>query len=724
MDFQQRKKSGYLKSLLSGVEAWARCHMLASTSLVFVVLICAVLFFPFAGINVRYQVNFDQPLSTNDASVVFRFDENPQYPEFAQQNAEIAGKAAFIRLDSLNDQSSEMSVEVQSDEDAVHLQSFEAAVSVSGRVLWRVCEIAGNDIQTYTDGSTMVAAFDEMQMDTIHGATQRLSEMRVIAILCVVAAFILVVIKNIFLRGINWRDYAGIVILLTVFVLFAADLWLNRPSASLGFVSYKILIVAILSIAALLTALNVKASTWRLKNRAVMCAVNYVLVACYVIVQFFIYVRYFANSPDESAHLSYIAYERVHHELIPSFSQIQLYRGSLDFSGVLSLTDGVQFNQLGHPPLYYLLMSHLPGIWNTGDTVYYHVNLLRGESFLLGFTGIVLAFYIGFTRIRKVPLLHLLFAAIIISPPNLIMVISGLNNDSLTLLTVTVFVMGCIRFYEKRYNPVTFLLIALGITTTVLTKLTAGMIVCVAAVLIVLYAVFAEKNLLAIANKSFVLTLPIYIIPVAYFVALWMKYHTIQPSYQKLATNEYLHGPFYQSITDRQQMTVAQYILYYWKNFVDSWYSYPFHGEIVRSGALSIGAVAVTSIILMPLMIFLVKKNHAGQYLTFGVIAICVVSVYQFVSAMNGFYENGYGGGYQSRYYLCAITVMGLSIIWLIVHRIDQKLYVLSSPHPDNPDNTVLPRSMTWCVVAFILLLVFDGFISSLLYHVPSIIGA
>lgn len=270
------------------------------------------------------------------------------------------------------------------------------------------------------------------------------------------------------------------------------------------------------------------------------------------------------------AHLSYTAYERVHNQLVPRFENIRIYRDAVNPTGHINLNDSVQFNQLGHPPLYYLIMSHMPGISNVGTEVTYHLGLLRCESFALGFVDILLCFYMGYTRIPKIPLLHLLFALMIVSPPNLIFVMSGLNNNTLAFTCVTVFVLGCIRFVERRYTVGTFLLVACGISSALLTKLTAGMIVYFIAILIVAYTLLRERNPKTILRKEFLWSVPVYTVPIAYYATLIMRYGTVQPSYQKLALSEYLSGPFYTPIAKRLNMSLSQYLVYYWTNFVHS----------------------------------------------------------------------------------------------------------------------------------------------------------
>lgn len=418
------------------------------------------------------------------------------------------------------------------------------------------------------------------------------------------------------------------------------------------------------------------------------------------------------------AHLSYVAYERVHNQLVPRFEDIRIYRDAVNPTGHISLKDSVQFNQLGHPPLYYLVMSHMPGITNTGAEVTYHLGVLRCESFALGFGGILLCFYLGYTRISKIPLLHLLYALIIVSPPNLIFVMSGLNNDTLAFTCVTIFVFGCIRFVERRYTLSTFLLVAVGIVSTLLTKLTAGMIVCFIALLIMVYSLLREHAMKAILRKEFFWSLPVYILPIAYYATLIVRYGTVQPSYQKLALGEYLNGPFYTPIARRLDMSLSQYLVYYWTNFVHSWCAIPYASDIQRPTLTAFGldSIAVTCVLLLPLAIIACAKVRFSKYIALGVAGTWIVVMYQFWSALKGFYRNGYAGAFQSRYYLCAISIFAFAIIAVIM-----QYFAKPTGNASGHGDFILTGLGNWLCSVFVIMLIIDGYISSFLYHAPEL---
>ena len=73
----------------------------------------------------------------------------------------------------------------------------------------------------------------------------------------------------------------------------------------------------------------------------------YLGMFAYSVGQVIFYMMYVGNTPDEAAHVSYIAYLMQTGKIIPDFSQMQM----LSISGfTAAFVDGT-VNQLGHPPL-------------------------------------------------------------------------------------------------------------------------------------------------------------------------------------------------------------------------------------------------------------------------------------------------------------------------------------------------------------------------------------
>lgn len=456
------------------------------------------------------------------------------------------------------------------------------------------------------------------------------------------------------------------------------------------------------------------------------CGINYAMLIAYVCWQRQVYVKYIQGFADEPAHISYIAFIRQQKSIVPDFASMGIYNIS---GNVIDMSARQQFNYLGHPPLYYLIMALLGNFHIAGQTVTVDINRLRKLSFLIGLVAILLMFYIGFTRLPKHPMIQMVFGLMIISPPNLVYGISGVSNDTLLMLTVTIFLLGLIRFYERKTDFWTYLLIAVGVASTLMTKLTGGMIVSIMALFVVIYTLLRERDLKRVCNIRFGATLPLYTIPFAYFALLITRFHSLQPSYQSLAYSEYIRSGMYYDIQRRQAMGVWEYVSYFLKNFASTWYSLTGHTYVPRSSVplYSLDRVALMLILVVPLLLFFVKKkNTACIYLIFGYTSLLITFVYQlFASGFKSFQVNGYNGGFSSRYYICAILILVLSFIYLFLSKycddkkciyLDQKLYHYRGTIK------VCNLTVTGNILCFLLIILFiyDGFIASVLLNVPN----
>ena len=626
-------------------------HRSLIASIVFIVLLIAVGIMPFSPVNITYEAKFDKSISKD--SVSFVFDVYDAKPSLGRQSTVAKESAASIRVDPVNYSSSSMTIKVNTKNKDVHLISMDAIVHSNGRNWYTAAHLPSGAFQTRHKKGIVVFRADSQYISRFSQKIRQNSILKLGIVAVLALLYLLIIARMVLFPTVRRGYFIASSIVTAGIIVFLLNLWFGRADLNTSRFPYKAIISGLIVAVVSLVAMNYRTRMLSTGKRALACAANYGFAAFFAAGQFAVYLKYYSHSNDEMAHLSYTAYERVHNQLVPRFEDIRIYRDAVNPTGHINLNDSVQFNQLGHPPLYYLIMSHVPGISNVGTEVTYHLGLLRCESFALGFVGILLCFYMGYTRIPKIPLLHLLFALMIVSPPNLIFVMSGLNNDTLAFTCVTVFVFGYIRFVERRYTVGTFLLIACGISSALLTKLTAGMIVCFIAILIVAYTLLRERNPKTILRKEFLWSVPVYTVPVAYYATLIMRYGTVQPSYQKLALSEYLSGPFYTPIAKRLNMSLSQYLVYYWTNFVHSWCEIPYASDIQRPTLTAFGldTIAITCVLLLPLIITIYTNRRISRYLALGVAGTWLVMLYQFWSALKGFYQNGYAGAFQSRYF-------------------------------------------------------------------------
>lgn len=710
-------KSALMK-LAERTVAYVRGHRCLAMSIVFAALFIAIAILPLSPVNINYEAKFDRAISKN--AVTFVFEAYKPKPSLGKQPATSDGMTVSIRVDPVNYSSSTLAIKIKTKESNVRLTSFDAVVRSNGRDWYTAASLPAGAFYVQNEDGVTAFRVESQKMGHFNRLIRQKSALKLGLIAILVMLYLLIIGRMTVFSRVRQDYFAASSVVAVGVIVFLFYLWFGRAGLTTSRFPYKMIISGLLAMVILLIAISNCVQKLSVGKRKLTCIANYIFAAFFTIGQFAIYLKYYSHSNDEMGHLSYVAYERVHNQLVPRFEDIRIYSDAVNPTGHISLSDAVQFNQLGHPPLYYLIMSHMPGITNVGPEVTYHLGLLRCESFALGFAGILLCFYLGYTRIPKIPLLHLLYALVIVSPPNLVFIMSGLNNDTLAFTCVTIFVLGCVRFIERRYTLSTFLLVAVGIASTLLTKLTAGMIVCSVALLVVVYSLLREHATKSILRKEFIWSLPVYALPVAYYATLITRYGTVQPSYQKLALSEYLSGPFYTPIAKRLDMSLSQYLVYYWTNFVHSWCAIPYASDIQRPTLTAFGldSIAITCVLLLPLILVVCAKGRLSKYIALGVAGTWLVMLYQFWSALNGFYQNGYAGAFQSRYYLCAIAIFAFAIIALILQ------HFAKPAAADNAlgctDFTLTVRGKWFCSV-FVLMLVVDGYVCSFLYHAPEL---
>ncbi|MCD8346673.1 MAG: hypothetical protein LUD16_01740 [Lachnospiraceae bacterium] len=451
----------------------------------------------------------------------------------------------------------------------------------------------------------------------------------------------------------------------------------------------------------------------------------YAFLFFYALFQMSYYESYVGRTPDEIQHISYIAYLEDKDVLIPDFTEMT-YAVLLPETSAL---DGVwrldwtndEVNYLGHPPLYYQIMRLANAIQFESDGEVCVVNIARLRRFSMGIAALalLLIFYIGFTRLdQKKPCLHLLYGMIVTSVPMMLYGASGISNDTLALLTGTVYFGGILRFAEQKRDWKTYLLIAVGGTASLLTKTTAGLMTAMASVVVVAVCLIREKSWKCLFHRSFFVTLPIYLPAVLYFLYIYKQYGTFQPSLANFVSEAYFQeSAFYVPEEERAVMTLYQYFLYYKREFFGSWSGIASHIALYKPTRLySPDRIALLSIWILPAVsafFFWRKKDSRGIACT-GLYAAALLAVaMQFVNAAGGFYSRGYMGGFQSRYYICVIAAFGLSIA-----RLFERGFTDSQASQALPDGTLQKNRQTLLsvlVTVFVLLLFYENFIYFLL---------
>lgn len=466
--------------------------------------------------------------------------------------------------------------------------------------------------------------------------------------------------------------------------------------------------------------------------------VIYIPMLAFFIFKMCFYSAYVSRFPDEIAHVSYIAYLDSTKEIVPNFrnmrglQQITALPAAANsisaqngYSGTFTLTG--QFNYLCHPPLYYQVMRLAGGIHINSDGSF-QIDLLRLRIFsmFLAVLALLLLFYIGFTRLGKNPFFHLLYAVICVSVPMLAYASAGVNNDTMSLLVMSVFLFGMLRFAEKKRNLPTYLLLGFGVFGAMATKTTAALIALITLGIYLVYLLITEKNLKFLLSRPFLLSTPLYLLGIAYYAYMHLTFGTFSPDYHSMAPAEFLASGLYVEPSKRVAMTFLQFGNYFISNFLTSWTGIFSYVSLLKPESLfSPAKIGLELLPVLPVFLYLRTRSAEARSPMTPIPAIlfpvtAVVVGLQFMRAYVSFLQNGYLAGWQSRYYLCVIGAIALAAVLVA-----KKLYGPPAPHMERHSGKALPagvikrRTRHFIVNAaccgFSLLLIYEDFVYFLL---------
>ncbi len=436
----------------------------------------------------------------------------------------------------------------------------------------------------------------------------------------------------------------------------------------------------------------------------------YLLLFLYFVGKTDFYQQYVGRYPDENIHVAYIAYLAAENELIPEFKNIYSSlsvseRKKDQLTSVFTLKD-THSNYLGHPPLYYHLMRLSGGVTIRDGQIYIHLERLRDASQLIAYLGILLAFYIGFTRLKK-PISHLIYGTVTVTVP-MLAYNTGVNNDVMVFLGVTIVMLAFLRFEEGKRNALSYWLMAAGVFVSMLSKLTGGLIVAVAIMVYTLLTIKRDKDLSFLLNKRFLVTIPVYLLILGYFGLIYYRYGTVQPSFDIINPEGYRQSSFYVPESERVIMKFGKYADKYWEEFFGTWTGIASHVSLYKPGTLySPYRIALISIMFIPLLAFWSRRKkvpHKWACLSL-YIGTLFAAGYQFYHAYTGYLSNGYPGGYQSRYYLCALPVIAFLVAGVWEDRTDFHLEAVQEKH-----KTALSLLGSACAILFCALLIYEDF--------------
>ena len=401
------------------------------------------------------------------------------------------------------------------------------------------------------------------------------------------------------------------------------------------------------------------------KTRRILIGI-YGAALLYFIVKQVLLALYVSGFPDQRAHFSYIVEMCRNPALIPDFTAIPMYRvESWDglTANLVRLNGAV--NYLGHPALYYLLISLTGPVRFLPDgTVAFDYLKVILCNIALSSAGAAVAFRLGYRKLKgRSPVFHLLFAAAIVTLPELGYVGGSANNDNLAFLAFAIFFTGVMHYDGGKEDLKTYLLIGTGFLLGSFSKLTTALIMLIMLLVILVMSVVRTKSLKLVANRYFLFTLPCYLLFLAYLLVIHSRYGVWQPTLAVVAPEYFVKTNFYVAPENRVSMTLLQYADHFLGGIGYTWSSIYGHDQSINdlmnnrmAGLVYWIPVAVS---MIAAAVQLIRKK-ADRFTVPAVLAFFGTLVYHFYNGWTGYLKNGYIGGNQARYYYALIIPFAL----------------------------------------------------------------
>lgn len=428
----------------------------------------------------------------------------------------------------------------------------------------------------------------------------------------------------------------------------------------------------------------------------------------------FFYANEIMGVPDQLAHLSYVIYlEENPEKLITEYENIKMYQvvstADKDNCRMLELAPDGSTCYLGHPPLYYKLMQICDVIQVQDGHIYANMIKISYLNIFLTSVTMLIILYSGFIRLLRQNagwLLHIVYASVCTCLPLYGYVGSGINNDNLCNLGMAIFIIGILAYLEEGCAKKVYWLIAAGTCISFFSKLTAGLVVLLVCMLVVILDFMKNKNFKILLNKYFAMTIPVYFVTGSYFCAVYAEYKTVQPAYMEYVTKEeFLSSPFFVAEPSRLQLTFLKDVLHFFRGMLDTWTSTYNEGYSVGRGyILAIPFILVLLLFLIQawrgICHYVKEDGFTVKMFSFVFAAAIAVTIFvQFIRHRNAYLTNGYPGGYQARYYMPCLPAIAFGVCQF-----------LNDHRYDNKSNGLRGRIANSCVFLMCLLMAYADF--------------
>ena len=402
----------------------------------------------------------------------------------------------------------------------------------------------------------------------------------------------------------------------------------------------------------------------------------YIAALVYFVLKLVYYALYVGSFPDEGSHISYVIAMARSPALIPDYAHMARYitAGS---EGGLSLVKPIEgaVNYLGHPPLYYILMSLFGGIsFRPDGLAAVDVLRLRLANIVLSSAAAAIAFFIGGRRLKdRSPAVHALYAFAIATLPELGYVSAAVSNDNLAFFAFVLFFAGLLRYDEGKADFRAYALIGAGFFLGSFSKLTTALIMLIILAAVLIISVVRTRSLRLVTSRYFLLTLPSLLLFLAYELMVHRKYGSWQPSLSLVAPEYFLKTNFYVAPENRVPMTFLQYLRHFAGSIGYSWSSLYGHRQevtnLMNNRLYGLVFWVPVALAFLGTVLQYVKpgkgeraEERPDSYSFPVMLAFLGTLAYHCLSGWKGFLQSGYTGGAQARYYLFLIVPFALTM--------------------------------------------------------------
>ena len=373
---------------------------------------------------------------------------------------------------------------------------------------------------------------------------------------------------------------------------------------------------------------------WNISNKEIDNKLEAKLILYSIFLFFIIFKAFYYKDnvhygypPDERAHMSYIQYVNTHHSLITNFKELP--------------------NYLSHPPLYYELENL---VFDKTQDMHKNVSNFRTLSVAIFALSIIFLLYLGFSANFSI-LGDFVFLSLTASLPMLSYIGGSISNDNLALLGASIFLIGFKRFFEKRIDNITFLLISLGGAIAYFSKLTAALLIFFAIIYYLLF--FARREFFSKIKLTHIAILIVFLTPIIYYQAtIMLEYHSLVPTYNVTHPKEFLNSNFYTPPEHRIHLNAKEWFFRLVHFIHSGWFAIHSHhsfGHSSWAGVFGLVALHIFAIVALFLRCNSKQICYFGKIVLIGLFSVELV---QYIFSYKAHIANGYMGGLQPRYLL------------------------------------------------------------------------